>query len=399
MTPSKRIARLKPSPTLALNTKANTLIKNGTRVANFAVGEPDFPTPAPIVEKAIESLRAGRTKYGAAGGGAELRQAVCEKLRRENGLAFTPDQVVCGVGAKEILFHLFLAMINDGDEVLVPSPYWVSYTDQILAAGGVPVVLPMPEAAAIEDSSFLAPEIIERYATARTVGIVLNSPNNPGGYVIKEPAMRALGKYLESKPWWIISDEIYEYLAFDAPHVSILGLNPALADRTVVVNGMSKGFGMTGWRVGYGAGPKVIMDLVRSIQGHSSTCLQGFIEDACVVALRQGRELVREEIGALRRRRDIALECLTAVPGIARVKPEGAFYILIDCRDVIARSRDRSITDCMTLGTWLLERHHVALVPGASFGAAGYLRLSYATCEETLRDGITSLARGLAELA
>jgi aspartate aminotransferase len=395
---SERIARLKPSPTLALNTKANAMIKSGVKVANFAVGEPDFATPEIIVEKAIASLKKGRTKYGPAGGGMELRQAICRKMARDNKLSFTPDQVVCGVGAKEILFHLFLSLINEGDEVLVPSPYWVSYTDQILAAGGKPVVIPMPDARAIEDGSFLTPEILQKYATSRTVGIVLNSPNNPGGYICKEEPLRALGKFLATRSWWVISDEIYEFLAFDGPHVSILGLCPELSDRTIIVHGMSKGFGMTGWRVGWGAGPKPVMDLVRSIQGHSSTCLQGFIEDACVVALDAGRDLVATALESLKARRDVAVECLRAIPHIGYVKPEGAFYVLIDCRQAIQRSNIPQVKDSFSLGEWLLEKHHVALVPGSAFGAEGYLRLSYAVAETTVREGIESLKRGLHEL-
>lgn len=384
---SRRILAVKTSPTVALNAKAKALAKDGIKVLSFAVGEPDFPTPQSVVEKAEAALRAGRTKYGPAGGSPEFRSAIAAKLQRENGLTFAADDIVCGVGAKEILFHIFLALINEGDEVLVPSPYWVSYPDQIIAAGGKPVLLPLPEDIAGEPLSI---DVIKKYATPRTVGIVLNSPNNPAGYMFDYKLLKELGEFLETKPWWVVSDEIYEYLAFDKPHTSLLKVAPGLKDRFFHVNGMSKGFAMTGWRVGYAAGPAPAMKLVRDLQSHSSTCLPPFIEDAAIYAIGQGPALLAEGIKTMKRRRDLALSLIAKIPGVKCVAPHGAFYLFLDLR---AKTKDT-----FAFSDRLLLKHHIALVPGEAFGAPGYLRLSYATDEKTIEEGLKRLGDAVSQL-
>jgi aspartate aminotransferase len=391
--PSRRILNVKSSPTVALNAKAKALAKEGAKVLNFTVGEPDFPTPAPVVEKAIAALQAGRTKYGPAGGSPEFREAIAAKLRRENNLQFPAEDIVCGVGAKELLFHIFLALLNDGDEVLVPSPYWVSYPDQILAAGGKPVFLPVSEnmgEAPIKIAD------IERLATPRTVGIILNSPNNPAGYMFSEALSHELGQYLSHKPWWIVSDEIYEYMAFDRQHVSLLALFPELKDRFIHVNGMSKGYAMTGWRVGYCAGPKAIMKIVRDLQSHSSTCLPPFIEEAATFAISQGPGLLEKEIANLRHRRDLAASLAAQIPGVSFAAPQGAFYLFLNVSEALGQAKQK--IDTFTLAEQLLMKHHMALVPGDAFGAPGYLRLSYATSEATITEGMSRLAAALKEL-
>jgi aspartate aminotransferase len=234
---SSKILGLNPSPTDALNAKAQQLEKQGAKVLNFAVGEPDFPTPKAIVDIAIQSLQNGKTKYGPAGGGLPFRQAIADKLNRDNHLSFDPSQVVCGIGAKELLFHIFLAMLNDGDEVILSAPCWVSYKDQIKAAGGLPNVIPMPES---PSAPLIDVHTIDKYASDRTVAYVLCSPNNPAGYMVDPESLKKLAGYLSTKSWWIVSDEIYEYLAFDQPHQSILAIAPDLKGKTVIVNGMSK---------------------------------------------------------------------------------------------------------------------------------------------------------------
>ena len=391
---SRRILQVKTSPTVALNAKAKALGKEGIKVLNFAVGEPDFPTPASVVDKAIASLRAGRTKYGPAGGGPEFLAAISHKLERDNGLKFATNEIVAGIGAKEILFHIFLALLNDGDEVLIPSPYWVSYPDQVIAAGGKPVTLPLPKDVAAEPLSIAD---IKRLATPRTVAIVLNSPNNPAGSMMDPKFLEELGNFLVDKPWWIISDEIYEYMSFDKPHVSLLKLFPQLRDRFILVNGLSKGAAMTGWRVGYCAGPAAAMKLVRDLQSHSSTCLPPFIEDAATFAIGQGRDLLKDEIGVLKKRRDLAIGLLSKIPNVKFAQPHGAFYILIDVRDALAKAGGK--LDTYALSERLLLEQHIALVPGDAFGAPGYLRFSYTCDEATIMAGLSKLGEGLANLA
>jgi len=389
---SKRISQLQASPTVALNMKAKELAEQGHKVINFSVGEPDFPTPKPIVETAIAALNQGKTKYGAAGGGLPLRKAVCQKLEKDNHLSYQPGQIVVGIGAKEILFHLALALINEGDEVLIPAPYWVSYTEHVIAAGGKPVVIPFPRD---HKGPRLTPDMIQPYVTPRTKAIILTSPNNPAGYVIPEAELRQLGLYLEDKPWWIIADEIYEYMSYDFPAVSLATLCPKLKDRYILVNGLSKGFAMTGWRVGYMAGPNKVAEMVRTLQTQSSTCLPPFIEEAALTALSLGVDAMKDKMGILKARRDMAVQLLREMPGVDMMPPNGAFYVLIDIRKVLAKSPLYANDNSLAFSAKLLEAHHVAMVPGEAFGAPGFLRLSYAVADEQLREGLKRLGEAL----
>ncbi|MCX6118643.1 MAG: pyridoxal phosphate-dependent aminotransferase [Proteobacteria bacterium] len=387
MTLSKRISTIQPSPTLALNTKANNLRKSGHTVLNFSVGEPDYPTPSIVVEQAIASLRAGRTKYTPAGGGPELRQAIAHKLMRDNQVQFSPEQIVVGIGAKEILFHIFLSLLNDGDEVILTAPCWVSYADQIKAAGAIPVIVPIPESGPISISD------IEKYASPKTKAFVLNTPNNPSGYVLTESFTKELGQYLATKNWWIVSDEIYEYMAFDSPHFCPLKVCPELKSRYILVNGFSKSFSMTGWRVGYMAGPAEVVALVKSLQSHSSTCIPGFIEDACVVAINAGPSLMADDIAKLRSRRELAVQTLDQLGGFKYIRPQGAYYVYIDVRTCLKNEKTS-----LQLSEELLEKHHLAMAPGEAFGSPGWLRLSYAVDEKTLVEGIKKLHKALIQI-
>lgn len=381
---SRRISNIKPSPTLALNAKANQLKKQGHEVLNFSVGEPDYPTPDIIVQKAIESLKAGRTKYTPAGGGPELRDAIVAKLKRDNNLEFKPSQIVVGCGAKEILFHVTLALLNDGDEVILTAPCWVSYADQIKAAGAIPVIVPLPAKGKFSLAD------IEKHASPRTKAFMLNTPNNPTGYVLTKDETIELTDYLKKKNWWVISDEIYEYMAFDYPHISPLQVCPELSDRFILVNGLSKAFAMTGWRVGYCAAPQQVADMVRSLQSHSSTCLPGFIEDAGVVALNAGRSLMSQDVAKLAARREIAIQTLDKCGGFKYIRPQGAYYVFIDVRDHL-----KSGMTSYELSEHLLEKHDLAMAPGEAFGCPGWLRISYATSEDTIRKGIERLHKAL----
>lgn len=389
---SLRISQLQPSPTVALNTKAKELQDLGHKIINFSVGEPDFPTPEPIVQAAIRALEAGKTRYGASGGGLPLRLAIVKKFEQDNQIAYTPDQIVAGIGAKEILFHIALATLNPGDEVLIPAPYWVSYTEHVIAAGATPIVIPLPKD---HRSPRLTPEMIEPYVTERTKAIVITSPSNPAGFVIPPDELKTLGDYLATKNWWIVSDEIYEYMSFDGPSVSMLTLCPALKDRFIQVNGFSKGYAMTGWRIGYMAGPKPVAHLVRTLQTQSSTCLPPFVEDAAIEALRHGPALMADKMEVLRKRRDLSVALLREFPELDMLPPNGAFYVYIDLRKVLAKSALYANDNTLDFSRDLLERYHVAMVPGEAFGTPGFIRLSYATHEDTIREGLTRLGDAL----
>ena len=383
---SHRISQVLPSPTIALNAKAQALAAEGKKILNFTVGEPDYPTPPIIVDKAIESLKLGRTKYGKAGGSPQLLTVIQNKLSKENQLDFLANEIVCGIGAKEILFHLYLSLLNDGDEVLLTAPFWVSYSDQIKAAGGEPICVPF----AMNSTGKYSLEIdqLEKFASSKTKVIVVNSPNNPSGYVMNESQLRELGDYLLTKDWWIISDEIYEYMTFDHPHVSLLNLFPTLRDRFIYVNGLSKSFAMTGWRVGYMAGPKEVASMVRNLQSHSSTCIPPFIEDAAILALKSGKDLMTDEIADLKLRRDFVVESFAGK--IPFIKPEGAFYIFLDVRRYL-KEDETTVLMCEKI----LESCLVALVPGEAFGTPGFVRFSYTQPREVIGEGIQRILKYL----
>ena len=388
---SKRISSLKPSPTLELNAKANKMKAEGIKVLNFAVGEPDFATHPEVVKKAIEALQAGDTKYGPSGGSLPLRNAIVSKLARENGLAYTPDQIVCGMGAKEILFHLFLSLLNEGDEVILTAPCWVSYMDHIKAAGATPVVVPLPE-----HGPMINIETIEKYATSRTKAFVVCSPNNPAGYALDEEELKTLGNYLKAKNWWIVSDEIYEYLSFDHPHQSVIKLVPELKDRAVFISGMAKGYAMTGWRVGFAAGPKPIIDLVKNLQSQSSTCIPPFIEKAATWALDQGKSLMKAQMDSLAKRRDLAVSCLEKISHVKAIRPQGAFYLFVDIREALKKSS--APMSSLQFSQLLLNEYQVACVPGEAFESPGFLRFTYAVSEETITEGLNRLNKAIREL-
>ena len=389
---SQRISGLDPSPTVALNAKAKELSASGRKILNFAVGEPDFGTDAKIIDCAVNALKAGKTKYGPAGGGAAIRQAIVDKLARDNNLSYKPDEIVVGIGAKEILFHIFLATLNEGDEVLVPAPYWVSYTAQIKAAGAKPVVIPF------EPGQTITAQTIEKYASDKTAAIVINSPSNPSGAMLAPKDLKVLGEYLSKKDWWIVGDEIYEYLSYTEVHESLPKLVPALKDRYLLVNGMSKGFAMTGWRVGYLAGPKEVTRLVKILQSQSSTCLPPFIEEAATLALGEGKALMTEKISALKARRDLASSIVKKWSAVDLVEPAGAFYLFLDIRETLGNSSRFDREDSMSFSTMLLEEYHVAMVPGEAFGTPGFLRLSYAVDEEDLKEGLEKLHSALTSI-
>ncbi len=378
---SNLIQQLKASPTLALNTKAKSMKASGKDIINFGVGEPDFGTHSSIIDEAIAALKAGKTKYGPAGGSLPLRTAITQKLKNENQMDFEANEVVVGMGAKEILFHTFLSLLNPGEEVIIPNPFWVSYKDQVAAAHGTPVMVGMQK----DGQPDL--EEIKTKITSNTKVIVFSSPNNPSGVTYSETTLLGLIEIAQKHDLWVISDEIYERMVFDQKHVSVLNLRPEIKERCVLINGLSKGYAMTGWRVGYAAGPTSIISLIKKLQSHSSTCIPPFIEAAAIKALDAGPSLMSEHMNTLNERRKLAMQLVSEIPGAGFIEPKGAFYLFVDISKVTS--------DSFAFSNYLLENFYVAAVPGEAFGTPGFLRISYAVDTQTLKSGIQKLKEAL----
>ncbi len=390
---AQRMGALRPSLTIGLNAKARALRAQGIRFYNLAAGEPGPPTPPAIVQEAMATLATGHVYYSVAGGTAELRQAIAAKYKRENQLDYSQDEVVCGCGAKELLLHSFMAMLNRGDEVILLAPYWVSYLEQSKICEAKAVIVPYDA-----QQPLPSPEQLERFATPRTRAIVLNFPNNPTGHVPSRAAYEALGAYLQRKDWWIISDEIYEYTVFNAErrHYSILNLCPQLREQTLIVNGLSKSFAMTGWRVGYALGNKDIVANIKKLQSHSTTCLPSFTEKAAIFAITQGRPLVQPMIDAIETKLQKTQQLLRdTLPELTFTPSQGAFYIFPQLPTWLART---SYPTALAFSEWLLEKHKVIVVPGESFGVDGHLRLSCTASEAHVQQALAWLAKGLQEL-
>ena len=377
---NEALKSIQPSLTLAITGRAKQLKAEGQSVCNFAAGEPDFDTPAEAKKACAEALEAGYTKYTPASGALDLRAAIAEKLRAENGVEVAEDQVVVSCGAKHSLANVFLAMCNPGDEVVIPSPYWLSYPEMIRIAGGKPVFVPCLDANGLK----ITPEQLEAALTPRTVALVLNSPANPTGAVYTEAELRALGEVCVRHGVWIVADEIYERLVYDgARHVSIASLSPELAARTVTVNGFSKAFAMTGWRMGYAAGPREFMRAVATVQSHTAGPPATFAQFGGGTALRSCEADVKRMVEAFSRRRQRILDLLLAIPRMRCVRPDGAFYVFPDISGFGLDSR--------TFAQRLLEERHVALVPGKAFGSDSNVRLSYACGIDEIEEGLSRI--------
>jgi len=388
---SQRAAAMAPSPTLAMDAKAKALRRQGVDVIGFSVGEPDFDTPAHIREAAVEAIAKGYTRYTPAGGIPELKEAIVEKLAKVNGLQYSPDQVVVSVGAKHALYNAFQVLLDPGDEVIIPSPYWVSYADQVRLAGGQPVVIPTSE----ETGFKLTAEQLREHLTPRTRALVLNSPSNPTGTVYSREELAALAAVVLSHPeCLIIADEIYEPFIYDGHrHVSIGSLSPEVQARTLLINGVSKMYAMTGWRIGYAAGPKELIQAMTDLQSQSTSNPTSVSQWAAVAALRGPQDCVAEMVAAFRKRRDLMLEGLRALPGVTCRQPEGAFYLFPRVDAVFGRRHgDTVINNSSDLAMALLNEARVAVVPGSAFGCEGYLRLSYAASTEQIQAGLERLA-------
>ena len=392
-----RVESMRPSATLAMSGRAKELKRQGADVIALSAGEPDFNTPDPIAEAGIQAIRDGFTRYTQNPGMLPLREAICAKLEADNQLTYQPSQILCSNGAKQSVALAVSVLASRGDEVLIPAPYWVSYPEMARFAGADPVIVPTGT-----DTDYrLTAEMLEEAITPRTRVLILCSPSNPTGSVYSREDMAALADVLSRHERIIVvSDEIYEYVTYDAEHVAIASL-PGMQDRTVTVNGFSKAYAMTGWRLGYMAGPQTIVSQAAKLQGQLTSAPSSISQKAGLAALQMDQSILRPMVAAFRERRDHILARLRALPGVDCPKPEGAFYLFPQVAGYFGRSAPsgRQINDSNDLGFYLLEEHHVALVPGVAFGDPNGIRLSYAASMDDLRTAMGRIEHALASLS
>ena len=394
---SQRAQSVKPSPTLTITAKAKALRAAGEDVIGFGAGEPDFDTPEHIKQAAIQALEGGDTKYAPVGGTADLKKAIVAKLQRDNGLTYSPDEVIVSSGAKHSLYNLFQAVLNPGDEIIIPTPYWVSYPDMALLAGATPVYVEGRE----ENGFKLQPDELAKVITPRSKLIVINSPSNPTGSAYTVEEMKAIAEVIRPhKDLAVVSDEIYEKLLYDDfPFTSIANVDDEMKQRTYVVNGMSKAYSMTGWRLGYLAGPREVVAAMAKIQGQSTSNATSFAQAGGVEALNGSQDDVEKMRVEFSKRRDYMVERLNAIPGITCRNPEGAFYVFPNVSALFGKSDGkRTLTDADAVAEYLLETYKVAVVPGGGFGAPNCMRLSYATGMDNIRNGLDRIEEAVKAL-
>jgi aspartate aminotransferase len=387
---SQRASAIQPSATLAITARAKQMKSEGIDVIGFGAGEPDFPTPAHIVDAAIDALRNGDTYY-VAKRGAELKNLICEKLKRDNGLDYSPKQVLVSSGAKHSLHNICQTLCEDGDEVILVAPYWVSYVEMVRLAGAEPVVIN----ATAENGFKISPEELEASITPHTKAFMLNSPSNPTGAVYTPDEMAALAKILAKNNVYCISDEIYEELVYDDAEFKSMAAVDGMMDLTITVNGHSKAYSMTGWRIGYAAGPEQIIAKATSIQSHTTSNPTSFAQAGAAEALAKqdaSAAAVQEMRKAFIERRDFLVDALNALPGVECLKPQGAFYVFPDISGTFGRTLGGvEVKDSTTFAQACLESARVALVPGVAFGADNFVRLSYATSMDNIKKGVDRL--------
>ncbi|MGY6695301.1 MAG: pyridoxal phosphate-dependent aminotransferase [Roseinatronobacter sp.] len=388
---SDTLARVKPSPTIAVTTKAAELKAEGRDVIGLGAGEPDFDTPQNIKDAAKAAIDAGKTKYTAVDGIVELKKAICAKFKRDNGLDYTPAQVTVGTGGKQVLYNALMATLNPGDEVVIPAPYWVSYPDMVLLAGGEPVIA---EATA-ETAYKLTPDALEAALTPKTKWLIFNSPSNPTGAGYTWDELKALTDVLLRHPHvWIMSDDMYEHLVYgDFKFCTPAQVEPALYERTLTVNGVSKAYAMTGWRIGYAAGPEALIKAIGKVQSQSTSNPCSVSQWAAVEALNGPQDYIAENNATFQRRRDLVVSMLNAAAGIECPVPEGAFYVYPSIKGCIGKTSagGAKISNDEDFATALLEEKGVAVVFGAAFGTSPCFRVSYATSDEALKEACTRI--------
>jgi aspartate aminotransferase len=394
-----RLKTLAPSSTLAVQAKARELQRRGVDVVSFGAGEPDFDTPERIKDAAIQAMRRGQTKYTEVGGIPELRAAVCAKFRRDNGLTYEPADVLVSCGAKHTLFNLAVAVFDPGDEVLVPSPYWVSYPEQARLVGAVPVAVPTREATGFD----LEPERLRAAVTPRTKAIILNSPNNPTGAVFSAASLAAVAQLAVERNLLVVSDECYEALTFEGRHASIAALGPEIKARTLVVNTCSKAYAMTGWRLGFAAGPRELVRAMTDVQSQVTSNPSSITQWAAVEALGGGQDEVARMAAEFDRRRRLIVSGLNTLPGVSCVMPKGAFYAFANVSGLFGRTWQTpdgptQLKGSLDVTAFLLEEARVAVVPGLDFGSDEHVRLSYATSDALITEGLRRMAAAIARL-
>ena len=388
---------LKPSETLAISNKAKVLRSQGRDIIDFGLGEPDFNTPANVIRAAEHAMAEGYTKYTATTGIPELRRAIAEKLKRENHLDYTPEHIVVSSGAKQVLYNLAMVLIDPGDEVLIPGPCWVTYPAQVEMAGGTPVIMPTTA----DDGFKITGDMLRRFLTPKTKGLILNSPCNPTGVVYTPDELEDLANVLRETDLYIITDEIYEHIVFDGvEQISIATLDPALKERAIVVNGFSKSYAMTGWRLGYCAGPRHIMEACGRLQSQTTSNPTAFVQLAGIEALTGPQDSVRAMAQEFERRRDVIVARLKAIDGINCLMPHGAFYVFPQVEGLLGRTyKGRRLATSVDLTDYFLEEAGVAVVPGQGFGDDRSIRLSYATSMTDIEVGLDRLAKAVQQLA
>ncbi|UCG72820.1 MAG: pyridoxal phosphate-dependent aminotransferase [Chromatiales bacterium] len=388
---SQRVQRVKPSPTMAITALAAELRAQGRDIIGLGAGEPDFDTPEHIKAAAIEAIRAGQTKYTAVDGTPALRDAIAEKYRRDNGLDYARDQILVSSGAKQSCYNVCIATLNRGDEAIVPAPYWVSYPDMIKLAEAEPVIIP----ASIDDGFKITPRALEVSITDKTRLMFLNSPSNPTGAAYTAAELRALGDVLVQHPDIVIAaDDMYEHIYWaDEPFTSFASACPDLIDRTVTINGVSKCYAMTGWRIGYAGGPETIIKAMKKVQSQSTSNPSSISQAASLAALTGDQSCIAEMLVAFRERHDYVVGALNEIPGVACLPGAGTFYAF---PNVSEACESHDLADDSALTELLLNEAEVAVVPGVAFGAPGYVRLSFACSLETLQDAIGRIRKVLA---
>ncbi len=388
---SESLARVKPSPTIAVTTKAQELAAEGRDIIGLGAGEPDFDTPTNIAEAAKRAIDEGKTKYTAVDGIPALKQAICAKFMRDNNLDYKPSQVSVGTGGKQVLYNALMATLNPGDEVIIPAPYWVSYPDMVLLAGGTPVAI----AAGIDTGFKITPAQLEAAITPKTKWFMFNSPSNPTGAGYSHAELKALTEVLlRHDHVWVMSDDMYEHLVFgDFKFCTPAEVEPALYDRTLTVNGVSKAYAMTGWRIGYAAGPEPLIKAMAKVQSQSTSNPSSVSQWAAVEALNGTQDYIASNNAVFQRRRDMVVEMLNAAEGVTCPMPDGAFYVYPDIAGCIGKTSaaGTAITDDEAFATALLDETGVAVVFGAAFGLSPNFRVSYATSDAALKEACTRI--------
>lgn len=387
---SKKAGNISPSITLSITAKANELKSQGVDVVSFGAGEPDFNTPQNIINAAIKAMQDGKTKYTPAGGILELKKTICKKFKEDNGLDYTTDQITISTGAKQCLANVFMAILNPGDEILIPIPYWVSYPELVKLADGVPVFVETLK----ENNYKYTIEDLEKAVSDKTKAILINSPNNPTGTIYNREELIEIAEFAKKHDLLIISDEIYEKLIYDGEkHISIASLSEDAFERTVVINGVSKTYAMTGWRLGYMAASKEITKLMTSIQSHMTSNVNTIAQYAAIEALNGPIEDLNTMVKEFERRRNFMVDRLSKIDGVSIIKPSGAFYIMVNISSYFNTTfKGEEIKNSLDFSRLLLDEEKVAVIPGAGFGLDEYIRLSYATSMDIIETGIDRIA-------